>query len=344
MLSKLAIENLRGIRSGEIDDLRPLNIFVGKNGQGKSTILEAAYLLASAPRVSALHKVLVRRGWYGPTSWQYLVPAGSSPVRTSKLTGVHTQTTHVVEATIGTSFDSKLLASARQEGMTPIAQLSVRRAPGSHQAMVGDNGQLSTPTVLGETDTLFSAQTFLDLDSFFEKGFVERLVSNATVGGWLGDAVGFAKRIVPAVEDLRLVQVDQRTVAMLYFGSGRPSVPLHVAGDGIRRIVELSLAVLGGPPGFVAAEEPENFLHPGARRVCIEVLWAAANRGEQLFVSTHSLELLDELLDLRADRPEELEKVAVYNVALDAGVLRVRRYSGGDARAAREILGEDLRS
>ena len=57
MLTGLTIENLRGIRSLSIDDFGRINIFVGANGSGKTTILEAI-LMASLPTdPAALHKL-----------------------------------------------------------------------------------------------------------------------------------------------------------------------------------------------------------------------------------------------------------------------------------------------
>ena len=41
----LEIENFRGIKKLEVKDLNSINIFVGKNNSGKSSILEALFLL-----------------------------------------------------------------------------------------------------------------------------------------------------------------------------------------------------------------------------------------------------------------------------------------------------------
>ena len=44
-IDKLNILNYRGIREGKVEGLANVNIFVGRNGSGKSTILEAIYML-----------------------------------------------------------------------------------------------------------------------------------------------------------------------------------------------------------------------------------------------------------------------------------------------------------
>ncbi|OYT37307.1 MAG: hypothetical protein B6U89_07520 [Desulfurococcales archaeon ex4484_58] len=47
LITKIKIENFRGIRKTEIDGLRQVNIFIGRNGVGKSSILEAIYLASA---------------------------------------------------------------------------------------------------------------------------------------------------------------------------------------------------------------------------------------------------------------------------------------------------------
>ena len=43
-IEKIKIENYRGIKNGSIEDLGDINVFLGKNGSGKSTILESIFL------------------------------------------------------------------------------------------------------------------------------------------------------------------------------------------------------------------------------------------------------------------------------------------------------------
>lgn len=45
MFTRLEIQNFKGIQTCEVKDLRRINLFIGKNDSGKSTILEAAYYI-----------------------------------------------------------------------------------------------------------------------------------------------------------------------------------------------------------------------------------------------------------------------------------------------------------
>ena len=48
VIQSVEIKNLRGIREGKLDGLTALTILVGPNGCGKSTILDALFLVSSA--------------------------------------------------------------------------------------------------------------------------------------------------------------------------------------------------------------------------------------------------------------------------------------------------------
>lgn len=61
MLENLAIENFRGFRRLTIDRLGRVNLIVGKNSIGKTTLLEAVWLYAARMRPEAIQQLLLER-------------------------------------------------------------------------------------------------------------------------------------------------------------------------------------------------------------------------------------------------------------------------------------------
>ena len=68
MLSRLELQGYRGFENFELADLRPVNLIVGNNNCGKTTILEAIELLASAGHPSAFKRAAMRRN---ETVWHH---------------------------------------------------------------------------------------------------------------------------------------------------------------------------------------------------------------------------------------------------------------------------------
>ena len=58
----LKIENFRGIKSLEIDDLARVNLFVGRNNCGKTSVLESAFLLTGMSNPTVLSMIENLRG------------------------------------------------------------------------------------------------------------------------------------------------------------------------------------------------------------------------------------------------------------------------------------------
>jgi AAA15 family ATPase/GTPase len=72
VLESIKIEGLRGIVEADIEGFAPVTFFVGSNGSGKSTVLEAiGVACAGDDAVSAFH-ALSAREWLGLKTFEYL--------------------------------------------------------------------------------------------------------------------------------------------------------------------------------------------------------------------------------------------------------------------------------
>ncbi|WP_243147111.1 AAA family ATPase [Scytonema sp. UIC 10036] len=64
MLKTVKIENFRGFQSFELQQLGRVNLLVGQNNSGKTSILEAIQLLCSRNNLTLLTEVMINRGEY----------------------------------------------------------------------------------------------------------------------------------------------------------------------------------------------------------------------------------------------------------------------------------------
>ena len=62
MLKNIKVQAYRGFRELHVESLGRVNLFVGRNNCGKTSILEAAQILASEGNVGVLLRSLRRRG------------------------------------------------------------------------------------------------------------------------------------------------------------------------------------------------------------------------------------------------------------------------------------------
>ncbi|RUS95994.1 AAA family ATPase [Trichormus variabilis] len=64
MLKSVKIENFRGFKSFELQQLGRINLLVGENNSGKTSILEAIQLLCSGTNLEPLGELMINRGEY----------------------------------------------------------------------------------------------------------------------------------------------------------------------------------------------------------------------------------------------------------------------------------------
>ena len=62
MLENFNVEEYRGFKKLEVKGLRRVNLIVGRNNSGKTSLLEAAHLLLSSGDLSSLLGTALRRG------------------------------------------------------------------------------------------------------------------------------------------------------------------------------------------------------------------------------------------------------------------------------------------
>jgi predicted ATPase len=120
------------------------------------------------------------------------------------------------------------------------------------------------------------------------------------------------------------------------------AVPAALAGDGIALLLRYGFELAIRQGGVALLEEPEIHSHPGAIRQVARSIVSAVRRNVQVVLTTHSLELIDALVAQVSD-PAELDRLSVYRLQFQEGVLKSSRLPGTEVAFARGQIEEDLR-
>ncbi|WP_026752089.1 ATP-dependent endonuclease [Sediminibacterium sp. C3] len=76
---------------------------------------------------------------------------------------------------------------------------------------------------------------------------------------------------------------------------------LDEQGDGIKSFISTYLSILLGSKPVLLLDEPEAFLHPPQTLRLGEIIAEQASEGRQIFIATHSTDLLRGILNIRQD-------------------------------------------
>ncbi|MBM3462259.1 MAG: ATP-binding protein [Armatimonadetes bacterium] len=175
--------------------------------------------------------------------------------------------------------------------------------------------------------------------SFFQQPELHELLTRAIERGQRKLVYDLLADVIPGLTELMILTEGTQPIVHLVFD--QYSVPVALAGDGIRSLLRLSLELIASESGVALLEEPEVHQHPRNLIQSAKAIWAAVQRGIQVIITTHSIELIDSLLSESPER--ELAKLSLYRLALQDGQLSNSRIGGPDIASAREDIQIDLR-
>lgn len=134
---------------------------------------------------------------------------------------------------------------------------------------------------------------------------------------------------------------------MVFANTGGGKIPIELAGTGILQAVQILAYVHYFHPSIIILDEPDSHLHPNNQRLLCKLLQTVAeDRGTQVFLTTHSRHVVDALsgqasfLWVRNGEVEEMEKDHDLAVLLDIGALDVKEMLS-NSRAKCIVLTED---
>jgi len=353
------IENFRGIKSLEISDLTRVNLFVGENGCGKTSVLESVFLLAGISNPDLIVDRQRARG---------IEPAESSDIRDFFYNRHHEKglVLSCVQARKGRNLEIFPLYGSSKMKQAGVIQSGGVQA-GASPAVFPENGDLeSFPFATRAAET---GQTLVGLgyqftapdsdagqDKSYKAGvhllktgdskiryFSDSAYEESMKGAYLGRA-GYDSNFVDRMLDEKkrglllppLQSLDDKITDIRVGRQGRVSVdigldsfiPVNLLGDGIMRFLSISAGINESKDGILLVDELENGLHVTA----LEQLWKvildwSGKYNVQIFITTHSEDVIKSLRKVLDDNMFP-DSVACYRlVKFEEGETEAYRYS-----------------
>ena len=318
-IQKLVIDGYRGIDRFEYEP-NMINVLVGRNGTGKSSILEAIAIAHTAPTgfldrfgTNVLEMIMEEKGWEP----EYLLR-------------VNGERKEFRVVTVSEGVEVSVRALYEKDGMSapePVKELVAEYCAGKRseepivllvggeRLEIGGSAEeciaeaLKGPILHGQISPGYSRFAVLPAERkvltklsvpsdliFYnvlpeEKLDTKHLYNALLPTGRIGPVLGHLRLHVPYFDDLRS---DGRTLWVHL--EGQQPLPLSAMGDGFRKSVRLVLAS-SLVPGGVFIVDGFGSLHPFLAEMVAE--WfavAALKERTQIFVSTQDLEFVEKVL------------------------------------------------
>lgn len=329
MLKSLRIENFRCFQTFELQQLGRLNLLVGTNNSGKTSILEAVQLLASQSSLDVLRDVMHIRGEYILNDerndrqeldirhlfYGHEIDEGSrfSITGTSDIGASNNRGEGIVVSVEHTG-QLNLFEDLRElvlvvewlgdEGESIKLPLSLKEGlPLDYVRRIRRDLRNSTE----RTRTQFVTSSSLTVERMIE------LFDQVVLTPEENLVIQALQTIEPTIERIASVgsnkhrYIGSRNGFIVRFSGGDHRVPIGSMGDGVWRILGLTLAIVNARNGVLLVDEIDTGFHFSTMSDMWKLIWETAKQlNVQVFATTHNSDCWTSLAAIaNAESPSE---------------------------------------
>jgi len=344
-VEQLKVSDFRGLHKANLERFTGVNILVGRNGSGKSSILEALYIALTLD--NGLSYVVKRRGWFGLASVESLFHHNSKKISIEVSLQGNIKEHVVIESTAPYADDFNVL---KDRGLNTAKLMALRLSAGGKvvrraRFYIDSDGKYQSVVERGMDTVSVCDSVFLDWNSVHTYGKPEDIFSLMMREGGEEAKRAVVKVLQTEYDELRDIAVLQvHDVWVLHLAFRDRAIPYYVVGDGVRYALAYLMIVLRPRKAVLLLEEPELHMHPSLMRITARaILRSFTERRNQVFISTHSLEFIKDMIKEAAGLGLRDKDFKIYRLRLVANELDSETYTLSEAQEVIEKLEWDLR-
>ncbi len=319
----IEIKNFRGIDHLKIDDFARVNVFLGQNNSGKSTVLEAITLalgMSNPDMPQAINAVRARKPFGNFIDIKYFFHNLDTSIPPEIILKQADGTSRRLKLALTYVFDE--LAEPKNE---PLQQTGAVKYVNTLEMDFDISSGTSTQNY---KSWLRVNPQGLVVNRKTADGYIEQL------RGWLISADLMSNNLVNDLTEL--FKRNQKDVVLtllklfdsringieilnddVYIGFDGVSemLPSRMTADGLRRYLNIVACAANSMTTIVLLDEIDNGLHYSAYKKLWEAIFALATAtNKQIFVTTHSKETLYQLNEMLEEKPDFQKELRLYTI------------------------------
>lgn len=328
IFNSIIVNNFRGIKSAKIEDFRRVNVFFGKNNCGKSTLLEALFMICG--QSSPLMPISVN-GFRGlgrlteeDLGWIFYNMNTKTPVHIETAGDAPRHMDISVfrrnNATVDLTNPNEILA----DNSSSYYGYAIDFDGGLRSEVIVEKGNLVNtkinvnPDYTEKITAIYSTPRVPNIEQYID--VLKALLTNKSTDF----LVRMLRYIEPKVQTISLVG----DMIMIDLG-GEKLLPILMMGDGVLRIMSIVLSIYKCTDGVLIIDEVDNGLHYSVMKHLWTALFAASEVcNVQLYVSTHNIDSLRALANFVVTQDDDYKQMlSAYKLAhTDSDEIKGLRY------------------
>ena len=327
MLKSLVVKNFRSLADFEVAKLGRVNLIVGKNNSGKSSVLEALRIYAGNAHQELLERIAqehdekcfldknVQEGFEVSLPYEDLFtgrkfPKEEKPIVIGEFDNENALKIYhaykVEKDYVATDEDGKEETIKRTVSITHLELTKQRQILGEGLLIKKDGKATSIDFTIISPDL----RRFITVGNPLTCSFIptQLIAMNELAENWdsialteVEETVKDAMRIIlpefeaiTFVNELSYTDKSIRRIAKVKIKGLERPVPLNSLGDGMVRILQIALKLVTAKGGFLLIDEFENGLHYSVQEKVWALLFEMAQKLDiQIFATTHSWDCIE---------------------------------------------------
>ncbi|NER45563.1 MAG: ATP-binding protein [Symploca sp. SIO1A3] len=352
MLNTLKLEKFRGFKSFELQDLGRVNLLVGVNNSGKTSILEAIKLLYSSANFETFIDVMIERGEHFNTDKNTTIDldishlfygheveenskfsiSGKNNNIQQKLVVSIAISSKITRSPLGIHSEAYSVSKFSDElsRLSFIAKWTHGNKQENWEKILSSNGSLYNDEIhfwpfnkyrankrpIPTTQLIRSSSLTIEtMTELFEQVVLtaeEKLVYEA-----LQMIEPRIERIAP-VSYSKSISSSSRGGFVVRLSDSEQRVPIGSLGDGIWRMLGLALAIVSVKGGVLLVDEIDTGLHFTTLSDMWKLIWETAKKLDvQVFATTHNSDCWTSLATIASQEDAAVDGITIQRIEPD---------------------------
>ncbi len=300
---EISIFGFRSIEEIKISDLKQVNLFVGRNNCGKTSILESLFMITgiSNPKIPiTLNQFRDIKYILGDNKDYKLIFNQLNYQKGIKIKAVigNQQRELVIkphyQKEVGGEISTIDENSFKKPNYDSLSETS--NITGLDYSFTVDNNKFKSSIYrrgLGYEQLAPKEYTETIVGTYVSSESIFQLLPNRLNSLIVRKKISGIIKVLQKI-DANIINISIGTDQLIYFDTGLSElVPINVMGDGIRRLLSIIVTIANQKDGFVFIDEIENGFHHKTLKVLWETIFDAAREyNVQIFATTHSYECI----------------------------------------------------